>query len=89
MSKDKKHSRKEGASTAHDEILAQLLELQRETSEQVLEMRKALRIQRANKARRKRRGPVAYSPPTERPGPEPSETQRAWARKLLREYGWR
>lgn len=72
----------------NSEILAKLLELQQQTSEQVLELRRALKAQRASKGPRKRRGPVAYSPPSTSPGPEPSEMQRAWARKILRQYGW-
>jgi hypothetical protein len=77
------------AGTVNAEILAKLLELQQQTSDQVIELRKALKVQRAAKGPRKRRGPVAYSPPDTSPGAEPSEMQRAWARKLLRQYGWR
>lgn len=71
------------------DILAQLLELQKQTADQVLDLRRQLKAQGAKKGKRKRRGPVVYSPPSTNPGPKPSDTQRAWAKRILRDYGWR
>lgn len=74
---------------AADAMLAKMIELQKQTADQIAEMRQQLKLQRATKSPRKRRGPVAYSPPNGNPGRPPTDIERAWAKRLLRQYGWK